>query len=387
MILNRYLNIINLIIFIGISVRCSVIIFNYFTGYNSFIGPDSYGLHHTAIMLSKKDLHFIINQKYHLNNFYLFVAPIFYKFSPFTSYTFGSLISTICWLISIFSCLNIMKILKVKKDYQIFALFLLCFWPSSILFTSAVSREAFQILLVCASVLFTIKTLFLKKIQYFFYLILVSLVLSLFHKAFFFFSLWNLLISFFSLISLKFLKSKINIIISLVVVLILIILIQNYENYGYKQFTQGLPAAVEIYQNGLLINSDARANMRTYPVSIFDYPDLFVFVLVAFYDYFTQPNLSKILSLGDLLAFAENIARILLILFSMIFYFKNKNLNRKYILYLFFTFFFIETVWALGTSNWGTALRHHTTAFPVLVIFFVSFFNDQEYIPDRTKLN
>ena len=40
--------------------------------------------------------------------------------------------------------------------------------------------------------------------------------------------------------------------------------------------------------------------MRTYPVSIFDYPDLFVFVFKAVYDYFTEPNLNKIVSPGDL---------------------------------------------------------------------------------------
>ena len=126
--------------------------------------------------------------------------------------------------------------------------------------------------------------------------------------------------------------------------------------------------------------------MRTYPVSIFDYPDLF-YLFLKLYDYFTEPNLNKIVSPGDLLAFAENISRILIILLSLIFLFKFKHTNKKYILYLFFTFFFIETVWALGTSNWGTALRHHTTAFPVLVIFFVSFFNDQEYIASKSNSN
>ena len=339
MILNKYLNTISLLILTGLIIRFTVIIINYLTGYNSFIGPDSYGLHHAAVMLSKKDLSFIIDQKYHLNNFYLFIAPIFYKILPFNSYTFGSLISTMCWFITTLLCFNMMKIIKVKKNFIIIGLFLLCFWPSFILFTSAVSREAFQILFVSASVFFTLKVIFFKKINYFFYLILVSIILSLFHKAFFFFSLWNLSISFFSLISLNFLKSKINIIISFLVVLIFIILIQNYENYGYKQFTQGIPAAVEIYQNGLLIKSEARANMRTYPVSIFDYPDLFVFVFKAVYDYFTEPNLNKIVSPGDLLAFAENISRILIILLSLIFLFKFKHTNKKYILYLFFTFF------------------------------------------------
>ena len=328
MILNKYLNTISLIILVGLIVRLTVITINYFTGLNSFIGPDSYGLHHAAVMLSKKDLSFIIDQKYHLNNFYLFIAPIFYKILPFNSYTFGSLISTMCWFITTLLCFNMMKIIKVKKNFIIIGLFLLCFWPSFILFTSAVSREAFQILFVSASVFFNLKVIFFKKINYFFYLILVSIILSLFHKAFFFFSLWNLTISFFSLISLNFLKSKIIIIISFLVVLIFIILIQNYENYGYKQFTQGIPAAVEIYQNGLLIKSEARANMRTYPVSIFDYPDLFVFVFKAVYDYFTEPNLNKIVSPGDLLAFAENISRILIILFGIYFYKVNliKNL-------------------------------------------------------------
>lgn len=380
MTLNKYLTTINLIIFSGIIIRLIMISINYFSGTNSFIGPDSYGLHHTALMLSKRDFLFILSQNYHLHNFYLFIVPLFYKISPFTSYTFASLISVFCWFVSVLFCLDIMKMIRVKKTSIYFGLVLLCFWPSLVLFTSAVSREAFQIMLICASIFLTIKILYYKKIGHFLLLIFCSIILSLFHKAFFFFALWNLLIAFIPLVS-NLITLKIKFIFSLLIILILFILIQNYDNFGYKQFAKGLPIAVEIYQNGLLINSNSRADMRTYPISVYNYSDLLAFIFIATYDYFVQPFFSKILSIGDLLAFVENYLRIFFIFTGMILLFRIRSLiNLKYTSYLFFTFCFIEIVWALGTSNWGTALRHHTTAIPILILFFVSFFKDEEYI-------
>ena len=384
---NRYLNTINVIIFLGIIVRLIMISINYFTGINSGIGADSYGLHHTALMLSKRDFLFILNGQYHINNFFLFIFPLFYKISPFTSYTFASLISVFCWLVSVLFCLDVMKIIKVKKNFIYLGLGLLCFWPSLILFTSDVSREAYQIMLICASIFFTVRILYFKKIIYYLMLIFCSIILSLFHKAFFFFTIVNLSIAMIPLIS-NFITLKIKFISSIPIILILFIVIQNYDNFGYSQLLQGLPSAVETYQNGLLINSITRADMRTYPISIFDYIDLLIFIPISIYDYFMQPFFNKIASVGDLLAFVENNLRVLLIFSCAVCFWKVRPLsNLKYIFYLFFSFCFIEVVWALGTSNWGTALRHHTTAIPVLILFFVSFFNDEEYIVKKNNIN
>ena len=250
---NKYLNTISLLIFLGIIVRLIMISINYFTGVNSFIGPDSYGLHHAAVMLSKRDFIFILSQNYHLHNFYLFIIPLFYKISPFTSYTFASLISVFCWFVSVLFCLDIMKMIKVKKKFIYLGLGLLCFWPSLIFFTSAVSREVFQIMFICASIFLTVKILYFKKIIHYLMLIFCSIILSLFHKAFFFFAIANLLISTIPLIS-NFITLKIKFISSILIVLILFIVIQNYDKFGYTQFAKGLPSAVETYQNGLLIN-------------------------------------------------------------------------------------------------------------------------------------
>lgn len=384
---NRYLNTINVIICTGIIVRLIMISINYVTGINSGIGADSYGLHHTALMLSKRDFLFILNGQYHLHNFFLFIVPLLYKISPFTSYTFASLISVFCWFVSVLFCLDVMKIIKVKKNFIYLGLGLLCFWPSLILFTSAVSREAYQIMFICASICFTVRILYFKKIIHYFLLIFCSIILSLFHKAFFFFVIANLLIAMIPLI-LNFITVKLKFIFSILVLLILLIVIINYDNFGYPQFARGLPSAVETYQNGLLINSITRADMRNYPISIFDYTDLLIFIPISIYDYFMQPFFNKIISAGDLLAFVENNLRILLIFSSIVCFWKVRPLtNFKYSFYLFFAFCFIEVVWALGTSNWGTALRHHTTALPVLILFFVSFFNDEEYIIKKNNIN
>ena len=124
---------------------------------------------------------------------------------------------------------------------------------------------------------------------------------------------------------------------------------------------------MEIYQNGLLISTQLRADLRVYPVNIANYYELIVYCFIFIRDYFFRPYISEVIKVSDLLAFFENMTRIFIIFIVILnlFSYSRKNISP---LLIFLIYLVIEFIWALGTSNWGTAMRHHSVANSILII-------------------
>ena len=124
---------------------------------------------------------------------------------------------------------------------------------------------------------------------------------------------------------------------------------------------------MEIYQNGLLISTQLRADLRVYPANIANYYELIVYCFIFIRDYFFRPYISEVIKVSDLLAFFENMTRIFIIFIVILnlFSYSRKNISP---LLIFLIYLVIEFIWALGTSNWGTAMRHHSVANSILII-------------------
>lgn len=369
----RFYNLIFSIKFVLISaifLRILVVFFNYLTEANSFIGPDSYGLFHAAVMLSKEDISFLIDRKYYLENFFLFIIPLFLKIIPIKSYSILSFVSITLWILSFIIILKIFKNFKVEKKHQIILLSIYSFWPSVVIFTSVISREAFQIFFLILIIYLFLNLIQKLKISDLLFLIFSLIIITFLHKSFFFISIFILLIIFFfyffSKKKLK-LNFKYKILVFIFFIFILFFLITNYNKFGYQQFIYGLPKAVEIYQNGLLISTQLRADSRVYPVNISNYYELIVYCFIFIRDYFFRPYISEVIKVSDLLAFFENMTRIFIIFIVILnlFSYSRKNISP---LLIFLIYLVIEFIWALGTSNWGTAMRHHSVANSILII-------------------
>lgn len=357
---------IKFIFLIALFFRLAIVVFNYITGSNSFIGPDSYGLFHTARMLSTEEIDFLIEKKYFHNNFFLFIVPLIFKVLSIKSYTVASFISILLWILSFALILKIFKNFCVEKIYQIFLLSIFSFWPSIILFTSAVSREAFQIFFLILSIYFLLN-LIKKKNLNFLFLIITLFILLLLHKALFFTSFFIFLIAVFYLIKNNQFNRIFKFILVFCFVIFCLMIFINYTRFGYTQFIYGIPAAINIYQNGLLIESDLRANFRDFPINIGNYYDLLIHMIIFLKDYFFSPYLNQIFYISDILALVENYFRLLLIVILTI-NITNSISNNKISIIIFLVYLLLEFTWAMGTSNWGTAMRHHTVANAILLI-------------------
>jgi hypothetical protein len=193
------------------------------------------------------------------------------------------------------------------------------------------------------------------------------IILTFFHKALFFPSLLTFSILVYFFFNNDEIKLNFKLLFLVIFISLLSALILNYTKFGYHQFVYGIPKAVDIYQNGLLIESKVRANFREYPVNIANFYDLLIFSLSAIRDYFFAPYLNQIQKPADLLAQIENYTRIVLILILIINIISSVKKNKISIIVLII-YLAVEFVWAMGTSNWGTAMRHHTIANGILLL-------------------
>ena len=81
-----------------------------------------------------------------------------------------------------------------------------------------------------------------------------------------------------------------------------------------------------------------------------------------------KPFIWDINSFSSLVLGFESIVRFILLLFSMILIVKTKGQKRRLYFILLLIYLFIESIMALGTTNAGTAWRHHQVAQWILVV-------------------
>jgi len=182
-------------------------------------------------------------------------------------------------------------------------------------------------------------------------------------------------IIFFSLSGLKNIFNKVRFY-SIALICLSLIPVSLYifnELVDYSSLTsKGIIEAVRAYQEGLLIDgAGARAFYRTNSIDQ-DIDSFLLFLPTAFIQYQLEPFPWNIGSVGDLLFFLENCIRSFLIVFSAVYLFKNKKEISKNvyfsILFVFIIYLIVESIWSLGTLNWGTASRHHVPALGLLSI-------------------
>jgi hypothetical protein len=134
-------------------------------------------------------------------------------------------------------------------------------------------------------------------------------------------------------------------------------------------FTDGLASAVESYQAG---HNEARA-MYTFKPEIDGLFDLILFMPISLLQYFLEPLPWRVATPLDAALFIENIFRFTLIFFAIRSFFKVKLFFKTPLMFLILIFLALEALWALGTVNWGSAVRHHIPGMGLLMIIGICF--------------
>ncbi|MBS2034779.1 hypothetical protein JST97_07320 [bacterium] len=102
--------------------------------------------------------------------------------------------------------------------------------------------------------------------------------------------------------------------------------------------------------------------------------------------YFLAPLPWQISSTLDYYAFFEVVLRLFL-LAGFVYSYKRANKEQRSCMTMLFVFtMLLEFMWAMGTTNWGTALRHHVPAFGGFVILGGALLDSFSLDPEQSRL-
>ena len=381
---------VKLTLWLGFFLRLVIAFFNGFVGPTYGSSDDALGFHLNAVGYSQN----LVFDGFVLTYIYSYILGIFY-FITTDSLFLGSALSALGWLASAFILLRIMRILSFKMSNQWRVMLIYALIPTSLMYTSVTLREPFQLLFINLAVYAALKIYFHRSNAHWLVLFLAVVGMGAMHGALLVSSTFVIVGTLFLLTS----RNRKGVSFTKVVLVTPVVILCLF--YGFELFTSltsygdrlddGLSVAVQVYQEGTLSDGyDSRANYRT-EVAINGLGGFILSLPSFLFQYLFEPMPWNISSIVDVVVLLENMLRFWLIwnvLKYLVGSYSNKPMfvahnyfgYERCILFIFLSYLLIESLWSLGTSNWGTASRHHV---PSLGLLLVASFAYRNVIPPK----
>jgi hypothetical protein len=363
-------------LYVGLCLRLINSFINGFFGPSFDAGGDAFWFHVAAAEYSK---HLVLDS-FVTGSIYSYILGIFY-FVTTDSLFLGSVLSSLGWFISAVLLVRIMTILSFGRSIQWKIMLIYAVLPSSLMYTSVTLREPFQLLFMNLAIYSACKIYCHKSAIYWVMLIFSIFCMGALHGALL---ATGVLVVIGTLFLLAFRHRKGISAFKLVLVTPVIIFCLYYGfllfvTFSYKSvlLDGGLSAAVQGYQEASM-SYEGRATYRT-DLDISGMSGLLSVLPGFLFQYLFEPMPWHMTSVVDVVALLENVLRFWLILNALKYLrfsyvgkskFVNSNVfeHRRLILFIFLIFLASELIWSLGTTNWGTGIRHHLPTIGLLLV-------------------
>lgn len=344
-----------------------------FAFYNSFIkltnfAPDAIGFYKDASYLSFSNtmkIDFSAASTMYKN----FLAYVLNMFGD--SIFLVSELSILIFTLSLVVLLKLSMLLNIKKEIRLILL-LFGTLPTVLFFTSLPMREAFQILFLLLSCYYGVLFWSKKNILIYLKFLVSILILSLWHNGLMVIA--PVILYIFTLNSLDTTSYKISYGVKIIAGILF---------FGLLAFSFILLGNSGLSSNAAssLASGDALSYTDEYRLRAHDAGSMYSVVFdsssaiglitttpIVFLNYLFAPFPWQIRNVVDIYAFLEGILRLILIINSIKLIRSSKGLEKKVYIALFSIYIILEFIWSLGTLNWGTAMRHHTVGYALLLI-------------------
>jgi len=314
-------------------------------------------------------------------NFYGQLLGIFYRiFGP--SQIFGEELSVLVFLLSCFVLIEIIKMLNISK-YTVSLLLIYGLLPTNLIFCSKILRESYQIFFLMLAIYWGLRFHLKPAKGAIIFCVFSALIMGFFQRALILYALFLIPVLFLffpqkisNSLSNKQLFSKWRLItISLLLVLIIGVIIIGI------QFKVGGLGPVEAFLSGKWLKYievcrvNAIAKSASYARAIYGITldvsspiSLIKSVGLIYIYYLYAPFPWQVTNWLDVYGMTESLLRLLLIAFSIISWYRADGVRRR-IWGLFLVIYFSMTfLWAMGTINYGTSIRHHLLTNWIIII-------------------
>lgn len=280
----------------------------------------------------------------------------------------GSLLSCIAWLGSALALLTVMHQLDVSPSRMAAGMTIYALLPTSVIWTAITMREAYQLLFVNLSVVAAVKILHSPRLWLWPVLLALVAAGAVFHAVILVGGV--LLVS--AVLGIEIWRmprsaaSRYWMLASTVVVLAVAGFVVFGSLYRYN-FVGGPTAFIDRLTQGGLWYS-ARTVYRVQSAV-----DPLVFGPLWLAQYLFEPMPWRAYAVIDWAFAAENFVRLVLIGMTLRTLWHCRGRERTHVALLFLLYLAVESMWSVGTFNWGTAARHHIPTLGLLVAGAVAY--------------
>lgn len=321
-------------------------------------------------------IEFVVNAEF----FIQYLGIIYWIFFP--SEYLGSQFGILALFISTIYFIKIGKLLQIQ--IPAFAIILFLLWPSTLLRVSTTLREPYLILFTILICYHLIKYQIFGRNSNILYVLIFCIFGFLFHKAFTI--LIAFLILYISMISAK----RTNLIFRFLILSILsaaVLFVVKY--YGNVRGLHTLTAAVSgdtEYITSVLESKSGREFRSTHGVTLnFNSPISFILSIPDVFSYYMfGPFFWKVRNIYDAMACLEGIIRFIA-LWIILKYIFVKKIFPFYIKTSTVLILALCMIWASGTTNYGTASRHHVTTNWFFIIILVMYIKRRYFVIYRPQ--
>lgn len=362
---NSLLSVINkwgALLFFGFALRLFVAIWSGFFAPSFGADLDALSFHLTAVEYAQNPT----LDEFRIGWIYTNFLGLFYYVTT-DSLFLGNLLSCIAWLGSALILASCLRILSVERSVQAKVMLVYALLPSSIMFTAVTLREPYQLLFVNLAIYAVLKIYLHRAFKHWFTLIFAIIGTGSLHAGLLAFGIL-LFAGTLLLVSMRGKKEISWPRLGLVGAVAAVVLWYGFSLFGniFYNLDEGLGSVIEVYQQGAL-GVDARAHYKS-DVQISGLGGLLIFMPVALFQYLFEPFPWHISAASDIVLVSENILRGWLIWKAWKAVYIAPAQQRRVLLFVFISYLVIETIWSIGTINWGTAVRHHLPAWGLLLL-------------------
>ncbi len=276
------------------------------------------------------------------------------------------------WLVGGVFFLKSLELLKPSTRDRMIIVLLYALLPGCFYFTSIPLRESMQLMGVNVAVWGAMQVVVRSNPLGWLFLVAGSVIAALLHGALAVVGL-VLVVGTFTLqpmIRNQKLTGPRQFMILVMAIILMPFAFSGLKLVGYNVEDGALDAAAQYQVGGL--SEEARSNYKQTDAAGGVVANT-VLVPVSLIQYLAEPMPWRIATASDLYLFMENILRLLCLLISVRIWQKSNGRESYLQGSLVIIYMVHETIWALGTVNWGTAIRHHVPITGVQLLMVARF--------------
>ncbi len=348
-----------MIILIGFVMRIILVCIDVFVTRLPDAGTDDDGFYSTSLNIYNSD---------YSNALEITRGGIFPKLLALVYFLIGSsrlsaqYLNVLLYAVSSFVFIRSMINFGVTKKYLKIGTLIFCLMPNAILFNSILRRETIMELCLCSSIFFLSKW-YINRVPIFSLLTIVFIALaSLFHTAFIFGAL--IFVVYFALYDKQ--KRAVSFSINKFSKMLILLVCAIILGVGFLSLWKNKLTSVSDMDDIYFTTNRASGGsvyLENYKVNNFG--QLIIFTPLKLFYFLFSPVPWKFRNAMDVISFILD-ALVYIVLIVKVLKLPKESLSKL----LFVTFVFMSVIFALGTFNSGTAIRHRFSLLPYLLISY-----------------